>query len=208
MICTLAHQEEASGLLRYFDAILHGCVWRSSLPFLLGALIPHNDFCGKSSFHNGQPCLVPYSLSGLDNTGMEYEHASEWNNPFLFFFWKVDQVLSLNHCRKLLCWNDIKTNQFFLFMHGFTKLFLKPGGTGTKLVWLSVAVNTANGGEPFGKRDGEIHFFFSFINEKANRVNYSSRLYHWRLNEWLPFSVLCWSPERLNGYILLTLFPT
>lgn len=47
-------------------------------------------------------------------------------------------------------------------MHGFTKLFLKPGGTGTKLVWLSVAVNTANGGEPFGKRDGEIHFFCSF----------------------------------------------
>lgn len=45
-------------------------------------------------------------------------------------------------------------------MHGFTKLFLKPRGTGTKLVWLSVAVNTANGGEPFGKRDGEIHFFF------------------------------------------------
>lgn len=68
-------------------------------------------------------------------------------------------------------------------MHGFTKLFLKPGGTGTKLVWLSVAVNTANGGEPFGKRDGEILFFFPFINEKANRVNYSSRLYHWRLNE-------------------------
>lgn len=45
-------------------------------------------------------------------------------------------------------------------MHGFTKLFLKPGGTGTKLVWLSVAVNTASGGNHLGKGMVKYVFFF------------------------------------------------
>lgn len=31
-----------------------------------------------------------------------------------------------------------------MFTHGFTKLFLQPGEVGTKLVWLSVAVNALN----------------------------------------------------------------
>lgn len=42
---------------------------------------------------------------------------------------------------------------------------------------------------------------------RRGRVNYSPWLYHWRLNEWLPFSGLLRSPARLNGYILLTPFP-
>lgn len=46
-------------------------------------------------------------------------------------------------------------------MHGFTKLFLKPGGTGAKLVWLSVAVNTANGGNHSGK--GMVKYVVFFL---------------------------------------------
>lgn len=38
-----------------------------------------------------------------------------------------------------------------MFMHGFTKLFLQPGETGTKLVWLGAAVNTLNEWNHFRK---------------------------------------------------------
>lgn len=77
MYLTLLNHQTKPRAVTYFDAIPHLCVWRLSLPFLRGALIQHNDFCGKSCFHNGQPCLVPYLLSGLDNTGAEYEQRVE-----------------------------------------------------------------------------------------------------------------------------------
>lgn len=86
-VCTLACWtiKKTPRAVTYFDALLHLCVWRLSLLPLWGALIQHNDFCGESPFHNGQPCLVPYLLSGLYNTGAEYEHASEESNPSPLF---------------------------------------------------------------------------------------------------------------------------
>lgn len=81
-------------------------------------------------------------------------------------------------------------------MHGFTKLFLQPGETSTKFVWLSVAVKTPNEWNHLGKWWKNQLFFLS--NEKADGVNRSTAPYHWRLNEWLPFSELCRSPSKVK----------
>lgn len=43
-----------------------------------------------------------------------------------------------------------------------------------------------------------VFFFFLLSNEKADGVNRSTTAYHWRLNEWLPFSGLCRSPTKVK----------
>jgi len=65
----------------YFDALLRLCVWGLAGCFSGGALIRRNDFCGEKALSTMDSLVLPYLLSGLDNTGAEYEHASEETNP-------------------------------------------------------------------------------------------------------------------------------
>ena len=76
VVCTWACwavKKRSLGAVTYFDALLHLRVWRLSLPFFSGEHWSSiMTFVGKKlSLHNGRPCLVPYLLSGLRNTGAE-----------------------------------------------------------------------------------------------------------------------------------------